>query len=184
MAKDEKNYSKDLKKLFSLATVTLILTLFSCILGIINISAYKKSKEAVDYDVSMMRQVGVQDVLKMFDDGKTHVLYIGRETCDVCVELLPVLQQAQIDMNFVTQYMDITEITRSGDAWNSLVDKLDVELTTTVDGKSVTNTYGYFLNSKGFTPCIILIKDGKQVDGFIGSKKLTSYEDWLGSYGI
>ena len=65
---------------------------------------------------------------------------------------------------------------------------LNVETTTTMDEEGVTeevtNTFGYFLDAKGFTPCVVIIRDGNQIAGFFGSRTLTSFEDWLASYGI
>ena len=125
---------------------------------------------------------------QMTVDGKTYVLYIGRENCSICHDLLPTLQQAQINNNYITQYLDILEVDRSSDNWKKLVELLDQTTTTTMDeeGKTeeVTETYGYFLDKKGFTPCVILIKDGKQYGGFFGNKSLESFEDWLANCGI
>lgn len=100
----------------------------------------------------MMHTVGVSDVIDMFANEGTYVLYIGRETCTVCQDLLPILQEAQVNNNYITQYMDITEIDRSSSDWEKLVELLDVETTTTMDengtSEEVTNTFGYFLNEK------------------------------------
>ena len=135
-----------------------------------------------------MHQVGVSDVIDLFEDSGTYVLYIGRETCSVCYDILPVLQEAQINNNYITQYLDISEADRSSSDWEKLVELLNVETTTTMDeegvSEEVTNTFGYFLDAKGFTPCVIIIRDGKQIAGFFGSRSLTNFEDWLANYGI
>lgn len=185
MSKEVKNYSNEFKKQSILITITMFLALFSCILGIVNSCSSDKVSE---YNTSMMRSVGVNEVLEMFKSKETYVLYVGRETCDACVDLLPTLQQSQLELNFVTQYMDITQVDRDSAAWESLVEKLDVEATTTLtedgSGKTVTETFGYFLDTKGFTPCVIIIDEGKQVAGFFGSKTITNYKDWLIENGI
>ena len=136
----------------------------------------------------MMHTVGVSDVIDMFANEGTYVLYIGRETCTVCQDLLPILQEAQINNNYITQYMDITEIDRSSSDWEKLVELLDVETTTTMDengtSEEVTNTFGFFLNEKGFTPCVMIISNGKQIAGFFGTTSLTRFEYWLSNNGI
>ena len=84
--------------------------------------------------------------------------------------------------------MDITEIDRSSSDWEKLVELLDVETTTTMDengtSEEVTNTFGFFLNEKGFTPCVMIISNGKQIAGFFGTTSLTRFEDWLSNNGI
>lgn len=186
MAKEEKNYNKEFKKTHFLMYIIMFMILIVGILCLVN--ACDNKKENSEYDVSMMHQVGVEDVLDMFEDNKTYVVYIGRETCSVCYDLLPVLQKAQINNNYITQYLDITEIDRSSDNWQELVKLLDKTTTTTMDeegnSEEVTETFGYFLDKKGFTPCTIIIKNGKQVGGFFGSASLISFEDWLANYDI
>ncbi len=187
MAKDERNYTKEFRKLNRSMYIIMGLLLLLALVFVFTSYQSQKASES-DYDVSMMRSVGITDVLEMFDDGGTYILYIGRATCSVCHDILPVLQEAQINNNYITQYLDISAVDRTSAEWDELMELLDVETTTTMDedgtSEEVTNTFGYFLNAKGFTPCIILIRDGQQVAGFFGSKTLESYEDWLTSYGI
>ena len=100
MAKEERNYTNNFKKLNTLMYIIMVLLLILIVLGFVNACSKEEKSE---YDVSMMREVSVGDVLEMFEDNKTYVLYIGRETCDICYDLLPTLQQAQIDHNYITQ---------------------------------------------------------------------------------
>ena len=187
MAKEERIYTKEFKKLNMSMYVIMGLLLLLAILIMVT-SCQSKSANEVEYDVSMMRAVGVSDVLDLFDSNETYILYIGRETCSVCYDILPVLQQAQINNNYITQYLDISAADRNSEDWKRLVELLNVETTTTMDEEGVTeevtNTFGYFLDAKGFTPCVVIIRDGRQIAGFFGSRTLTSFEDWLASYGI
>lgn len=185
MAKEERNYTNNFKKLNTLMYIVMVLLLILIVLGFVNACSKEEKSE---YDVSMMREVGISDVLEMFEDNKTYVLYIGRETCDVCYDLLPTLQQAQIAHNYITQYLDISKVDRSSDNWKELKDLLIKEVTTTIDedgkGEEVTDTFGNFIDEYGFTPCTIIIKDGKQAGGFFGSYSLQAFENWLDNYGI
>lgn len=187
MAKEERIYTKEFKKLSMSMYVVMGLLLLLAFLIMVT-SCQNRSKTETEYDVSMMRAVGVADVLDLFDADGTYVLYIGRETCSVCYDILPVLQEAQINHNYITQYLDISAADRDSALWDELVSLLDVETTTTMDEEGlteeVTNTFGYFLDARGFTPCVIIIRDGEQIAGFFGSRSLTSFEDWLASYGI
>ncbi len=189
MAKEEvRNYTREFKKLNISMYIIMLLLLVLAIIMLVNSCSSNASSEENDYDVSMMHTVGVSDVMDMFANEGTYVLYIGRETCSVCHDLLPILQEAQINNNYITQYLDITQVDRSSNDWQTIIELLDVETTTTMDeeGKSeeVTDTFGYFLNEKGFTPCVIIISGGKQIAGFFGTTSLTSFEDWLSNYGI
>ena len=189
MAKDERVYTQEFKKLNMCMYIIMGLLLLLAILLMVTSCRSNALEEENEYDVSMMHTVGVADVLDMFDDtDSTYVLYIGRETCTVCHELLPTLQVAQINNNYITQYLDLSEVDRSGANWEELVELLDMETTTTVDeagvGEEVTDTFGNFINDYGFTPCVIIIQDGKQAGGFFGSYSLTAFEAWLDNFGI
>lgn len=188
MAKDERVYTQEFKKLNMCMYIIMGLLLLLAILLMVTSCRSNALEEENEYDVSMMHTVGVSDVIDMFANEGTYVLYIGRETCSVCHDLLPALQEAQINNNYITQYLDITQVDRSSSDWETLVGLLDVETTTTMDEEGeteeVTNTFGYFLDAKGFTPCVIIIRDGKQIAGFFGSRSLTNFEDWLANYGI
>ena len=69
-----------------------------------------------------------------------------------------------------------------------IINLLNVEDTTTVSedgtGEEKTDTFGNFLNDYGFTPCVVIISEGRQLAGFFGTTSLISFEDWLSSYGI
>ena len=191
MVKEEiKNYDNQFKKLNMSMYIIMGLLLLLAIIFLVTSCSNKQvtAENETEYDVSMMHTVGVSDVIDMFANEGTYVLYIGRETCTVCQDLLPILQEAQINNNYITQYMDITEIDRSSSDWEKLVELLDVETTTTMDengtSEEVTNTFGYFLNEKGFTPCVMIISNGKQIAGFFGTTSLTRFEDWLSNNGI
>ncbi len=191
MAKEEiKNYDNQFKKLNMSMYIIMGLLLLLAIIFLVTSCSNKQvaAENETEYDVSMMHTVGVSDVIDMFANEGTYVLYIGRETCTVCQDLLPILQEAQINNNYITQYMDITEIDRSSSDWEKLVELLDVETTTTMDengtSEEVTNTFGFFLNEKGFTPCVMIISNGKQIAGFFGTTSLTRFEDWLSNNGI
>ncbi len=161
-----------------LSVLGVITAIVVIIVIIVNIP--KKNK---DYDISMMHEVDVEDVLEMFEDGGTYVVMIGSDTCDVCTRLLPKMAEAQKELNYVTQYVDLLSIDFDSPAWEALASKLDMKSTQAVseDGKGpkVTNTYGYFLENYGMAPTVIIIKGGKQTGGFIGGVDQTDLIGWL-----
>lgn len=150
---------------------------------VIILFSIKKGEPKDVYDVSMMKEVTPSDILEMFTSKKTYVLYIGWKDCDICYELLPALKEAQIQLNYTTQYLDIEKVDMQTEEWSKLVNKLSMKTTQTISedgkGEAVTESYGYFLNTYGFTPTIIIIKDGKQTGGFIGNKTTEDLISWL-----
>ena len=175
------------KDYFIIGLLGAIFTLIIVILIVVISNNNKKEEETPQYDVSMMRSISVNGALKLFEDKDIHVLYIGRETCSVCVKLLPILQDAQKENDYITQYMDITKIDRNSENWEKLVKKLDLKTTAELGemdngSETVTETFGYFLDNYGFTPTVIIIKQGKQVAGFVGYKSLEEFNDWYDAY--
>lgn len=139
-------------------------------------SSSSSESSSSDYDVSQMKEVDVDDALALFDEEGTHVLYIGRSTCSVCVQFVPVLNVVQEDLDFKTNYLDVDAISSiwaknktdaAEEMYNQvkrLTDKLDIE----ASANGETDTLGNLFISKGFTPALVVIKDGKVVEGFFG----------------
>ena len=139
-------------------------------------SSSSSESSSSDYDVSQMKEVDVDDALALFDEEGTHVLYIGRSTCSVCVQFVPVLNEVQEDLDFKTNYLDVDAISSiwaknktdaAEEMYNQvkrLTDKLDIE----ASANGETDTLGNLFISKGFTPALVVIKDGKVVEGFFG----------------
>ena len=179
---------KDFKEYFDKVNVLLFIILGLLVvlflIVIFNLNGSKGSKNS--YDVSMMREVNVTKTKELFNSNDTYLLYIGRESCDICHDLLPTLQKLQKENNYITQYLDISKVDRSSDDWKELIKlfdiKTDQKLTNDNDSESVNETFGYFLDTKGFTPCVILIENGKMKAGFFGDKDYESLEDWFNNY--
>lgn len=146
------------------------------------------SKKENKYDVSFMHKTDINESLNLIDSDNYHVFYVGRETCELCEDILPSLKEAQLALNFTTQYLDITEIDRSSEEWKEFASKLTMKSTQYLNetdvGEAITETYGYFLSEYGFTPTIIVTKSGKQVAGFIGVKSPSELISFLKTKGI
>ena len=162
---------KDMKKFFIIQYIIIGLLIVLCLFLIFDRNSNDTKQNQTEtttnaYDVSMMNEVSINDVIKMFEDAKTQVLYIGRETCGVCKNVLPNLQSAQEDFGYTTQYLDITKADRDGSDWEKLEKLLDIETSinvTNADGESElkTESYGYFIGTYGYTPTLIIISKNK-----------------------
>ena len=176
MAKEEKNYTKEFRNLNISMYIIMGLLLLLAIIFMVTSCQSTKTNEDSDYDVSMMRTVGVNDVIDMFNDGETYVLYIGRETCSVCHELLPALQEAQINNNYITQYLDISQVDRSSAEWEELVELLDLETTTTMDEEGVAEEVTFkchlelFICNPRFRFCFCVVHQKINRDNFVALK--------------
>lgn len=141
-----------------------------------------------NYDVSNMEEVDVDEALALFEEEGIHVLYMGRSTCSVCVQFVPVLNEVQQNLGFKSYYFNVETSNWSDfqDEIKPLTDKLTVETTvrTTMDGESVTleDTVGNLFYEYGFTPVTIIIKDGEMVDGFIGYRDNETLTDLIEQY--
>ncbi len=126
-------------------------------------------EESVEYDVSMFTKV-TADTLKDAVSGDTaKLVYIGRSSCGYCVKFLPVLQQAQEDYDYETLYLDITTVTTT-EQQDKILD--------------FDNEEEFLEENFGGTPMVLLMKDGKLVDGWIGYADYATYAAWLEENGF
>ncbi len=130
----------------------------------------------VKYDVSKMKKVTGEEAAKLFDEKGTHFLYIGRSTCSVCVNLVPELNTVLSDMAITIHYSPLEQTFRTD--FKNLFKKLDIE--TTVNKNE--GTFGELLEEYGYTPVVIVIKDGKMVDGFVGYRDADKIEELFKKY--
>ncbi len=167
-----------------LRNLTYVVVLGFIILGLLIIGLYFKDGDtstsktnnntngsqssSSEYDVSHMNEISVDDAIDLFDEKGTHVVYIGRSGCTYCREFVPVLNEVQEELGFTTNYIDAQPLMNN---WSEareelapLAELLDVEAS--ANGK--TGTLGELFLEKGYTPALIVIKDGKAVEGFFG----------------
>lgn len=143
------------------------------------------------YDVSNMPKVDVNAAVSLFNEKGFQVLYIGRENCGVCVQIVPILNKLQKEFNYKTNYFDLNSTSNWQTEMKPLTDLLTFKTTvkTTVkdkDGNSkavtLNDTVGNIFHDYGFTPTIAILKDGKMVDGFIGYKDYDAIKKILEKY--
>ena len=135
-----------------------------------------------EYDkaVGKMKMVTGTEAAKLFDDKEAHILFIGRSGCGVCVRLAPELATVQEDLDITINYLPLGEKFRTD--FQDLFGHLTVETSFTSNGQKYEGTYGELLNEGGFTPMIIVIKDGKMVDGFVGYRDAATMKTFFNKY--
>ena len=139
-------------------------------------SSSGSSTSSTDYDVSAMNEVDVDEALALFDEEGTHVLYIGRSTCSVCVQFVPVLNEVQKELNFTTNYLPVE--TTATKTWSDFQD----ELKPLTDKLTIEATLGELFITNGYTPALIVIKDGEVVEGFFGYRDADTLTGILEEY--
>ena len=183
-----------LNKIYTMLIIVLVVSIMSLLIGLVNYSNTKgnttnnnsststnNGSSTSDYDVSMFNAVSVSDILKFLgtSNKETHILYLGRSTCSACVAFLPNLQATQKEMNFTTDYLDITTVDTTSDDYKKFSNLLSKEITQTVNGTSETGKISEFY---GYTPMIIVVKNGEAVDAIVGSYSKDNLQTFLKKY--
>lgn len=146
-------------------------------------SSSSGSSSTSNYDVSQMNEVDVDDALALFDEEGTHVLYIGRSTCSVCVQFVPIINEVQKDLGFTTNYLPIE--TSTSKTWSDFQDELEPltdRLTIEASANGETGTLGELFITNGYTPAFVVIKDGEVVEGFFGYRDAETLTGILEEY--
>lgn len=127
------------------------------------------TEENAEYDVSMFKSVTADTLGDAVSSDTAKIVYIGRSTCGYCVQFLPILQQAQTDYGYETLYLDITTVTTTEQQ-----DKI----------LAFDNDEGFLKENFGGTPMVLLMKNGKLVDTWIGYAEYSEYSAWLEKNGF
>lgn len=171
MKDDTKVLNKILTALYVIIGLLLIVTVVNVMTATSSGSTAKTpattEETSGEYDVSMFTEVTEAEVLAKAKSKTLQLVYLGRSNCGYCVQFLPTLQQAQKDYNYTTLYLDITKVDTKSDEHAKLI-ALD---------KYVSENYGY-------TPMVLLLKDGKYVDGWVGYAEYKTYAEWLEKNGF
>ena len=183
-----------LKKIYIMLIIVLVISVMSLLIGLVNYSNTKgtttnnsspttnnNGSSTSDYDVSMFNAVGLSDILKFLGKSNkdTHILYLGRSTCSACVAFLPNLQATQKEMNFTADYLDITTVDTTSDEFKKFGELLSKEITQSVNGETQTGKISEFY---GYTPMVIVVKNGEAVDAIVGSYSKDNLQTFLKKY--
>lgn len=118
-----------------------------------------------DYDVSSFTEITVDEMFTKINDSGYKVVYIGRSGCGYCRLFLDTLKQAQTNFKYQTLYIDLDKVTS--------------------DGASKMQAISDTLNEKfGYTPMVIVYKDGVYQDVWIGYDEYASFEKFLIDLGM
>lgn len=132
-----------------------------------NNTSYNNEQKNDDYDVSMFDSINFNQMVETIGSKDIQVIYIGRSTCGYCVQFLPSLQKAQEEFGYKTKYYNIGDL--SNEELQSNAEKLS----------EFDNEDGFIKTNFGATPMVMLVKDGKLIDGWVGYAEYESYAEFL-----
>ena len=190
--KENINYTTILNKIFTALVVIAIILGVNLLFTMISLTnggsgsnnssnSSTSGTQTNDYDVSDFDALTLTQVLKLFDSKDTSVLYLGRSSCSACVSFLPTLKSVQKDLGFTTKYLDITTVDTSSSDYNTFISKLTKEIEVNANG---TKSTGKISDFYGYTPMVIIIKDGKAVNASVGALSESNFKKFLSSNGI
>lgn len=122
-------------------------------------------EENINYDPSKLTEMTTTQALATITGSDLQVIYIGRAGCGYCAKFIPTLEEAQKAFNYKTIYLDLDKITTD-----------DQEKITAL-GSDVKENFGY-------TPMVLLAKDGKLVNMHVGYIDYTEFEKFLTDNGM
>lgn len=184
----EKN--NELRKIYNvLIIICVLLAINTFILLFVNTSDTNKSSSENNenseinnnYDVSKMTEVNEKELLELFNDKDTKVVYIGRPSCSACVTFVPTLNQVHDELGFDLYYLNSENLGTDQESLSELAKKLDKEITINTTSGEESGKYGEYL---GTTPMLFIIKNGKMLDGIIGAYSYDSLKSFLNNNGI
>ena len=169
--KNQINYIESLNKIFYVLIVIAVILGLNLIINIVK-NADSTSNENntgestnTDYDVSKFETLTTTEAAEKISKGGTQVVYIGRANCGYCVKFVPILKQAQDDLGYKTIYIDLNEVTSD-------------------DKEKLVAYDSYVEENFGYTPMVLVFKDGKYVSGWVGYTELEEFKSFLADAGI
>lgn len=123
------------------------------------------TSDTTEYDVSAFTEVTVDEMFTKVNTTGYQVIYIGRSGCGYCRMFIPALKEAQTKFKYTTLYIDLDKVTS--------------------DGATKMKAISDELNEKfGYTPMVIVYKDGKYQNMRVGYSEYSSLESFLTGLGM
>lgn len=173
IVKNQADYTIVLNRILYALTVIGILLALNLVVNLVKNNNTNNTKEETpteetentEYDVSEFDELTTSELDEKIKAGGTQVVYIGRPTCGYCVKFVPVMKQVQKDLNYKTIYVDLEKMSSS-----------DAELLYAYDS--------YIEENFGYTPMVLVFRDGAFVKGTVGYTEAEEFKSFLNEAGI
>lgn len=158
-----------LKKAIVIGYIIIALVVINIFVTIIvNGKVEEKGIYDTDFDVSMFKTITVDELEDELDSGELTMVVFGKPNCEYTNQMLPILEQAQKDYNYVARYIDIRYVSES---------QRDIVL-------SYDDDTEFLSEYLGTTPLIIVFKDGKMLDTWVGYEDYETFSKFLRDLGF
>ena len=146
--------------------ILIILTIINIVLPYIVafVSSRAINNNGGKYDTSMFKTINGSDIEKIGSKEETAVLFICSENYQECHDFIGTVRQAQDEYKFVTNYLVADELNIE-DNVNALLE--------------YDNEKEFIKNSLGQLPIVLVLKDGKLVEGWAGVSSYDNFKDFL-----
>lgn len=172
---DEDDEIKFLKKYRSLDVsnkilicmyILIVLTIINMVLPYIVAFISSKTLSATNgkYDTSMFKTIKGSDIKELGSKDKAQVLFICSENYQECHDFIGTIQQAQQENGYVTNYLVADELNIE-DNVNALLE--------------YDNDKEFISKSLGQVPIVLVLKEGKLVEGWTGVSSYDNFKDFL-----
>jgi len=160
---------QSLKKTNTLLYIVLILLIINILTTIlVNGNVEEKPLYNENFDTSSFTTIKLEDIEEYVDKEEYKLLLIGKPNCEYTAKMVPLLKKAQEEFSYETLYVDLREVTEDGQE----------ELFKYDDSTNFIKEY------IGTTPFIIVFKENKMVDTWVGYQDYAKFEQFLVSIGL
>lgn len=144
---------------------TLVIVSFLTKSTMYNYDTSTLKESAVKYDISNFTVLNANSFITTFNSTDTNIIFWGRETCNISVEEVEILNKIITDYEYKINYLDIENVTDD-------------------EYKTLSNLDEFIADYLWTTPIIIITKDGKIIDSKVGYTDYDSLVKFFKNNGI
>ena len=180
------NIEKKVKASFWMNIILIILVILTTVfnnVGANNIIDTGGDTDTVDtsYDTSAFTKITPADIASI-SDGKTVVVWIGRQSCGYCAMYAPYMTEAAENYGITAYYIDFATIINFDVENPYITDEKAFTTLSSLTGKGEWETFA--ADNIGGTPLTLIIKDNKVVGGISGAAETEAIEAAFAKAGI
>lgn len=152
--------------------ILIILTIINMVLPYIVAFVSNKflvNKNSSKYDTSMFKTISGADIEDIGSSDQPTLLFVCSENYQECHDFIGVMQQAQYDYGYVTNYL-VADDLNIEDNVNALLE--------------YDNDKKFIKDSLGQLPIVLVLKDGKLIEGWTGVSSYDNFKDFLKISGM
>ncbi len=140
---------------------------------------YEIEAPTPEFDNSVFKQLTKEEANDLYNKEEAQVVFICTGIDTYCKKVRDIVVKVQEDYNYTTNYIYVYK--NFNEEFHDFLSKLDMFYKLSDE---VTGTFYELLSGNTmYIPAFIIIKDGKQVDGYIGGKiTYQEFHDMVGKY--